>query len=117
MIDYYKPIIAKLKETLPTYHESFVSSAMQIPCYTVQAYGSRDTRYGDTVGYSQIQYMVKTWAKNASDLEQYALKADTAMRELGFFRASSNELSYDDLLCNLATYEAQGFERYFEEIV
>ena len=115
MIDYYKPIIAALKTILPTYHESFLSGATQVPCYTVQEYGNRDTRYGETLGYSSLQYMVKTWANNVADLESYATQADVTMRQLGFFRASGSELVYGDLLCKLSTYEAQGFEKYYED--
>jgi len=114
MIDYYKPIIAGLKTILPAYHESFVSGEMATPCFTVQEYGNRDTRYGETLGYSAVQFMIKTWANNVADLERYALQADEKMRTLGFFRASSNELMYGDLICKLSTYEAQGFEKYYE---
>lgn len=115
MIDYYKQVITAIKDILPTYHESFVSGAMKTPCFTVQEYGNRDTAYGETLGYSQIQFMVKTWADNMEDLETYATQADTALRQAGFFRANCNELLYDALICKLSVYEAQGFERYFEE--
>lgn len=115
MIDQYKPIIAKLKTALPAHHERFVSGALQTPCFTVQEYGNRDKAYGDTVGFSQIQYMIKTWANNLQDSVTYAEQADLLMRELGFFRVSSNELLYDDLICRMSVYEAQGYEHYFEE--
>ena len=114
MIGYYTPIIAALKEILPTYHEKYISGAMKTPCYTVQAYGNRDTSYGETVGYSAIMYMIKTWADNPETLETRALQADEEMRRLRFHRTSSQELQYGDLLCNLAIYEAQGYERYFD---
>ena len=73
MIDYYTQIVAALNQTLPTYHELFLSSAADTPCYSVQEYGNRDTAYGDTLGYSSVSYQVKTWAADLAALETYAL--------------------------------------------
>ena len=115
MIDYYTQIIAALKTTLPTYHELFISSATITPCYSVQEYGNRDTAYGDTLGYSSLSYQVKTWASDLATLESYALSADEEMRRLGFHRTQCNELAYNDLLCKICVYEAQGWETYFDE--
>ena len=114
MIDYYTQVVAALDQTLPTYPELFLSSAAEIPCYSVQEYGNRDTAYGDTLGYSSVSYQVKTWATDLAVLETYALSADEAMRQLGFHRTQCNELSYGNLLCKMCVYEAQGFEIYYQ---
>ena len=114
MIDATKEVIDKLEAILPTYYELFADGSTPKPCITVQEYSNNDTDYGETLGYSAIQYMVKVWADSKADSVTYALLIDPAMRELGFHRVSATELMADHQICKLLLYEALGKEDYYD---
>jgi len=116
MIDVTKDIITALKTILPTYYEFFADGSTPKPCITVQEYTNDDDAYGETLGYSVIQYMVKVWADSKNDVQSYGLQIDPAMRQLGFHRVSATELMADHQICKLMLYEALGYEdNYFPE--
>lgn len=115
MIDVYPEIQRELVKIMPTYYEGRLTGATGVPCYTVQSYANMDTEPGETVGYSTVSYMVKTWAKSHETVSLRKRQADDAMRRLGFHRNSSQELIYGDIICNLAVYEAQAYERYYTD--
>ena len=117
MIDATKEIITALKTAtnVEVYYEFFADGSTQKPCVTVQEYSNNDDVYGETLGYSTIQYMVKVWGDSKSEIQALGLLIDPAMRELGFHRESATELMVDHQICKLMLYEAEGWEEYYPE--
>ena len=98
MLDMNPTIVSKLNEIgLKVYLEDFLDSQSDIPCISYREYSNVADREGDTIGYSQITYHVKVWAKNMKDLAGYASQVDNKMRELGFKRTTANDLWYDGI--------------------
>ena len=118
MIDATKELITALKAAtnVEVYYEFFADGSVPKPCVTVQEYSNDDDIYGETLGYSTIQYMVKVWGTSKAEIQALGLLIDPAMRELGFHRESATELMVDHEICKLMLYEALGFEdNYFPE--
>ena len=117
MIDATKEIITALKTatSLEVYYEFFADGSTPKPCVTVQEYSNSDDVYGETLGYSVVQYMVKVWGTSKSEIQSISLLIDPAMRELGFHRESATELMVDHQICKLMLYEAEGWEEYYPE--
>lgn len=119
MIDFNQQVVTALKEVLPTYYELYTDGSISLPAITYQEYSNYDTAWSmetDFVGYSYIQFMVKVWANSKADIETYSLKADLAMRKIGFHRISAEEMSVDDQICKLMLFEALGKEVYEEPV-
>lgn len=112
MIDVTKNIITALKNVAPTYYEFFADGSTPKPCITVQEYSNNDDVYGETLGYSVLQYMIKVWSNSKEEVQSYALQVDPVMRQLGFHRTSGTELYADHQICKLMLYEALGHEVY-----
>lgn len=114
MVDATKEIITALKQIAPTYYEFFADGSTEKPCITVQEYSNSDDVYGETLGYSAIQFMVKVWANSKAEIQSLGLLIDPVMRQLGFHRESATELMADHQICKLLLYEAEGWEEYYE---
>lgn len=112
MIDLNKEVVSALKPILPTYYEFFADGTVEKPCITYAGYGNYDKAWGDTLGWSDVQYMVKIWTDKVIDMQSYSEQVDTAMRGLGFHRISSQELSVDNQLCKMLVYGGLGYETY-----
>lgn len=114
MIDYGKQIIEALSPILPIYYELFADGKTPKPCITYQEYNNSDTRYGETLGYSAVQFMIKIWANDLDEIATNSLLVDKAMRRLGFHRVSAQELTAGNQICKLLLYEGLGLEDYYE---
>lgn len=116
MIDYHKEIKSALETILPTYYEMALKSGLATPCYSymeLNNYMATEIT-GATVGYSYLRYQVKVWGHKIAELNDYANKADKALRALGFKRVSSGEL-YDPnstMIQKILTYEALALEDF-----
>ena len=114
MINYHKELVAALNTILPTYYELSLTSGIKTPCISYQERNNVDADTGDTLGYSRISYTVKVWGNDIADLQEYALKIDSALRQIGFKRISSNEL-YDinsTMIQKILAYSALAMEEY-----
>lgn len=111
MIDYAKEIVTELKKILPTYPELFVNSKYAVPCITYRTNNNYDIAMAnEQYGFSRLSYIIKLWGTTEKDLVQYKLAIDSAMRQLGFTRTITNELTYNNQIQYAFTYEATGYE-------
>ena len=114
MIDYHEEVNTALNTILPTHYEMVLDSDEGVPCLSYMELTNIATETGDTLGYSRIQYQVKVWANDITEIQYYALLVDETMRPLGFKRVSSGEL-YDNnstMIQKIMTYEALALESY-----
>ena len=114
MINYHTEIVSALNKILPTHYEMALTSKTPTPCYSYMETNNYTTDDGDTIGYSRLTFQVKVWGNNIATLQEYALKADAALRPLGFKRISSGEL-YDNastMIQKIMSYEALAVENY-----
>lgn len=112
MIDAKKQIVSTLSDILPIYYELYVDADTQKPCITYRELQNAVSMYGDTLGYSDIQYDIKIWGKVVQDLASYATQIDKKMRLIGYKRISYTELSTDDEIEIIMTYEGLGKENF-----
>ncbi len=109
-----KRVVAKLKTILPTYYELSCDSDTPKPCITYNENFNVDDIKSAEYGYSRLQMTIKIWL-NGTDIgsaTNYAISVDSAMRELGYTRISSNELFVGGQIEKVLIYEALGFETY-----
>ena len=114
MINYHETIVNTLSSILPTYYEMVLHSGIKTPCISYMELNNSVEANGDTLGYSVISYQVKVWGNILEDLQEYSLTIDDAMRSLGFYRVSSQEL-YDyqsTMIQKILTYEALASETF-----
>lgn len=115
MIDYHSSLVTTLSLILPTYYEMNISRELcEIPCISYMESNNSDYLTGDTLGYSNIQYLIKVWGTNIEDLQGYSQSIDSALKEKGFKRVSSVEI-YDansSMIQKVLTYEAIGKELF-----
>lgn len=112
MLTTKKTIVAALSKILPCYYELFCDSKTEMPCITYIENNNYAEQTGDTLGYSSIEYTIKVWATEITNIEQYAAAVDAAMRELGFTRISANELVVENQIEKILTYSALGLEQF-----
>lgn len=112
MIDYSKEIIKELqaKTALKVYYEYDTNPNDPIPCITYCINNNSDNLIGDTINYSDISFTIKIWSKSKKNLEEYAPLVDKGMKNLGFKRTSTNELSYNHINQKIMIYEGIGYE-------
>ena len=114
MINYHSNLVSALNNILPTYYEMALTQDTNTPCISYMENNNYTIDSGDTLGYSRISYTVKVWGNDIAQLQEYALRIDTALRSLGFNRVSSGEL-YDNqstMIQKILTYEALAKEQY-----
>ena len=112
MLDVKDLIVSKLKVILPCYYDLYIDSSISIPCITYLETQNQDDKTSAEAGSSRIGYDIKVWCNNVDDEMNYSLQVDEVMRQLGFKRTNSNELTMDDQICKILHYEAIGFEIY-----
>jgi hypothetical protein len=112
MLTSKKQVVAALSKILPCYYELFCDSKTQMPCITYIENNNYSEQTGDTLGYSSIEYTIKVWATEITDIELYSAQADKAMREMGFKRISANELTVENQIERVLTYSALGLEQF-----
>lgn len=114
MIDYHKTLVSALSTILPTHYEMALTAGTVTPCISYMEINNYVDCNGDTLGYSRINYQVKVWGNDISQLQQYALQIDSKLRPLGWKRISSGEL-YDNqsaMIQKIITYEALASETF-----
>lgn len=114
MVDYYTTIVDTLTDILPTYYEPTITNDVQLPCITYIQRNDYNVANGDTLGYSLISYTIKIWDQSISNIMNYAIEVDEALRNLGFKRISSADL-YDvnsTIKQKVLVYEALFNETY-----
>lgn len=116
MTNFHKEIVNTLKKILPTHYEMLLHRDIKTPCISYMELANQATEQGDTLGYSLIQYQVKVWSTKVSDLQEYAIKIDAALRPKGWKRTSSNELHDREstMMQKILVYEAQALEQFEE---
>lgn len=108
MVNYHETLVTSLKSILPTHYEMTLHSGLATPCISYMEKNNYVQSNGDTLGYSVVTYQIKVWSNKLSELQQYALEIDNALRPLGWKRISSGEL-YDNesaMIQKIMTYEA-----------
>lgn len=114
MINLHKDLVAALEVILPTHYEMTLHSGINTPCISymeINNYAVTEP-IGSTLGYSRLTYQVKVWGDSISELQQYSIEIDIALRALGFKRISSGEL-YDresTMIQKILTYECLALE-------
>lgn len=115
MIDYHSQLVSALKTIgIDVHYEMVLHSGLKIPCISYMELSNIATEEGDSLGYSRLQYQIKVWTNNISDLQKYALAIDAVLRPLGWKRISSGEL-YDNnsaMIQKIMTYEALASETF-----
>ena len=114
MINYHKELVSVLNNILPTHYEMTLTSKTATPCISYMELNNSVSSSGDTIGYSRITYQVKIWANDIGIIQDYVLKIDKALREIGFTRISTNEL-YDNqstMIQKILTFECLALEEY-----
>lgn len=114
MIDVTPQVVSKLNEIgLKVYLENFLDSDSDVPCISYREYNNYVNTEGDTLGYSNIIYYVKVWAKTMQDITHYACEIDKVMRELGFTRTNmDNDLWREGIGQRALKYEALATEDF-----
>lgn len=110
MVDYKKTIQSTLNNILPTQYELIVDDTCEIPCITYIETNNYSLAEGDDGGYSILDFTIKLWCDSVADMMTYALQIDKAMKDLGFHRTSSTELTFGTQLQKISVYEATGIE-------
>lgn len=114
MTNFHTLIVNALKTILPTHYELTLYSGIDTPCISYMELNNADNAAGDTLGYSDVQYQVKVWSSDISEIQKYSLEVDKKMRECGFTRTASREL-YDTnsaMIQKVMTYAALAIENY-----
>lgn len=114
MLDVKKQLVSTLKTAtgLDIHYEYFLDDSIKLPAITYYENNNADDLTGDTLGYSNISMYVKVWAKKLSDIENYSLLVDSAMRSIGYTRSNSNELVVNNQICKIMLYRALGQEQF-----
>ena len=97
---------------LPCFYEVFLTQETPLPCISYMERDNIADQEGDTLGYSTIRISAKVWGKSVKDLALYSVKIDAAMRELGFKRATTNELWLDGIGQKQLIFQATGLEEF-----
>lgn len=114
MIDYDKELVAALSNILPTHYEMNLHRGLATPCISYQEDDNYCAETGDTLGYSNIRYLIKVWGNDIATIKRYVVEIDKVLRPLGFKRTASGEL-YDKnstMIQKILTYECRALENY-----
>lgn len=113
MVDTNKEIVSALSSLgLKVYHEYFVNSKTEIPCITYLEYDNNSLVEGDTLGFSNVIYHIKIWGNTISTINEYAIKIDEIMRDLGFKRTNTTDLWLDNVGQRQLKYEGKTIEDF-----
>lgn len=112
MIDVKPMVVAALQEVgLPVYYEMFINTSTPTPCITYLELSNSDTLGGDTLEYSSISMQIKVWATEVSLITEKGIIIDGVMKELGFKREFSTEMSHGGMIQKVLRYRATGFKK------
>lgn len=114
MIDYHSTLVAALKTVLPTHYEMTLTKGTKTPCLSYMELNNAVEVSCNILGYSRINYQVKVWGHDISELQHYAQLVDAVLRPLGWKRIGANEL-YDrnsTMIQKVLTYENLVSEKF-----
>lgn len=112
MLDVKPDLVEALEEILPSYYELIVDNTYKTPCITYLEKENRESIVTKAAGVSKIAYTIKLWCKSVEDVANYSEQIDEALRKLNYKRTNANEISIDNQICRILTYEALGLEIY-----
>lgn len=106
--DYKKELVEALDTILPTYYELVVDSTTPTPCITYRTYSDVADRESLNIGmrYSRPAYQIKIWGNRIADLGEYAQQVDDLLFEIGWQRIGYQELTYNNQIQLVMTYQA-----------
>lgn len=110
MLNVKEQLVTALDTILPCYYELYCDSTTETPCITYIETNNYDNVNGDTLSYSNIEYTIKIWGRTVDDISSYSVLVDRKMKELGYTRTSSNELTADDQIVKVMVYVGLGLE-------
>ena len=85
--------------------EDATDSKTRFPCITYLEQGNSDYAIGNTIGYSDISYLIQIWAQNEKTLTALCADVDKIMKSLLFRRTSMNYQHINGLYRKILTYE------------
>lgn len=97
---------------LKVYNENFLTSNCEVPCISYYEYDNAINEDCDILGYSDITYHIKVWAKTQKELVAYSIQIDDIMRKNGYKRLTCNDLWIDTLGQRDLKYKALALEHY-----
>ena len=113
MINVTPDLIKSLSEIgLKVYNENFLTSKCEVPCISYYEYDNSVNEDCDVLGYSDITYHIKVWAKTQKELVDYSAQIDSIMRKLHFVRLTCNDLWTNTLGQRDMKYKALAFEKF-----
>ena len=113
MINVTPELITALSETgLKVYNENFLTSKCEVPCISYYEYDNSVNEDCDILGYSDITYHIKIWAKTQKELVDYSIQIDSILRNKGYKRLTCNDLWTDTLGQRDMKYKALALEKY-----
>lgn len=115
MYNPYPEVVNALKTIgLPVNYELVLHSGMTTPCISYMLINNADDVTGDTIGYSNLAFQIKTWGHDLTVLVGYIQEIDKVLRPLGWKRTNYNELGDPNstMMQCIATYEAMSLEEF-----
>lgn len=114
MYDAHPEVVAALTTILPTYYELFLDDECEVPCISYQENFNGVIEEGDTLVYSDVQFIVKVWANSVEEIQHYAAQVSEVMRQLGFDRTNSLELANPNstMIQKVMTFAGMSWEKY-----
>lgn len=91
--------------------EDATDSKTPIPCVTYYEQNNADNVVGDTLGYSDVSYMLQLWGYDMAGLMKTRGVVDSIMKSAGFRRSTFNHQTIDGLHRYIL-----GYERLIREI-
>jgi len=112
MKDFKPQVVEALNKILPTYYELFLGKDIELPCITYSVGNDETIIHTEEAGITDVRFTIKLWGYSISELSQYAIQVDEAMRAMRFRRNNYNELSTDNQICLIFNYVGTAFEKY-----
>lgn len=111
-----RPIIAAFeKQGITIISNDVIDEQTRPPCITYRESGNSETHVGDTIGWSNLRYIIEIWERDYGTLLQKCTKSDKAMRSLGYRRTNATEQTMNNITRKVLTYERYKSECYKEE--
>lgn len=114
MIDYHSTLVSALNTILPTHYEMTLAQGTKTPCLSYLELNNSVDANCNILGYNRINYQVKVWGHDISEIQHYAQLVDAKLRELGWTRIGANELSdrNSTMIQKVLSYEKLIAEQY-----
>lgn len=107
MVDYAPELVSGLKTVLPTWADP-VDKRTELPCITWMETDRRDLHAVNGMQYSTIAIRVRVWTESRRTMQDYADKAETALRKMGWSVTGCGELTANGRYCKILSCQAIG---------